>query len=139
MGIYRQFLVIVALLGVSAAGCNENVRPLPIPDAVGVERIVISYDPDSIKGKEVVVKDANRIKRVLSFLKERNSGWEKTWHTFPSPQWTIRLEKGETLLLVLWLGPNWMGGREGQGDSSDNRLRTFVKKDRDELFQILGL
>ena len=59
--------------------------------------------------------------------------------TFPSPEWTITFESDKELLLVVWLGEGWLGGREGQLGAAENRLRTLTKKDLAELSKILGL
>ena len=79
------------------------------------------------------------MERVLTFLAARNDNWTKTPFTYPSPQWTIELRKDKELVLVVWLGPDWMGGREGNGSVDDCRLRTLSEKDQAELFEILGL
>jgi hypothetical protein len=132
-------LVFLVALAISLVPWPQHARPLPIPDIAGIDRVVVSAQPERPKDGEVVIKNAKRIKRLVAFLKERNNGWHKPWDTFPTPGWTVSFEKGKEMPLVLWLGPNWLGGREGRGAAADNRLRSLSKKESDELFEILGI
>jgi hypothetical protein len=58
--------------------------------------------------------------------------------TFPTPEWTIRLVGQRHDHLVLWRGPNWLGGREGQAAAKSNRLRNLSPKEHDEALTMLG-
>jgi hypothetical protein len=129
-------------VGLAALICSLStaaayVRPLPIPAAPAVARIVVSAEPGSKTVKDVT--DPRVIQQFLAFLTARNDGWREPFDTFPTPQWTIRLEGREGPLLVLWLGPGWLGGREGAGSAADRRLRSLPQKDRTELITILGV
>src|SRR5438094_983996 len=119
-------LLFGVLLGVAEGSQRRGARPLPIPKAGAVDRVVIQGRPDDAK---VVVRDAKRIGRLVDFVAARNTGWRKPWDTFPTPRYALVLEKGEDPVLVLWVGPGWLGGREVQGDVSDNRLRSLSEKD----------
>jgi hypothetical protein len=72
-------------------------------------------------------------------LAAHNDGWRTPAGTFPAPQWTIELAGEARTLLVLWLGPNWLGGREGSGSARDNRLRDLSTTARLALLDILGV
>ena len=72
-------------------------------------------------------------------LAAHNDGWRTPAGTFPAPQWTIELAGETGTLLVLWLGPNWLGGREGSGSARDNRLRDLSTTARLALLDILGV
>lgn len=53
-------------------------------------------------------------------------------------QYTVSLKRDGELLLVIWLGSNWVGGREGNGGASDNLLPSLSTAERVELVEILA-
>jgi hypothetical protein len=106
------------ICSISAAA---DAQPLPIPPPHAVARIVVAAEPGNKTVKEVT--DPQVIQQFLAFLTARNDGWRTPFDTFPTPQWTIRLEGREGLLLALWLGPGWLGAREGGGSAADLRHR----------------
>jgi WD40 repeat protein len=114
---------------------------LSVPLAQEVERIVIEGRRLAVdEPPRYVVKDPKRIEQFVSFLNARNNGWRKSLGTFPGPEWTVTLEKGENQLLGVWLGPNWLGARVGAQESpSNNRLRTLTDGEQKQVFIILGL
>jgi hypothetical protein len=124
-------------LALATVGAIDGARPLTIPKSDAVDRIVVR--PANRDQGELVINDAKRIDRLLNFLSARNEGWKKPWYTFPTSQRTILLEKDKKLVLVLWVGPNWLGGREGGLGAGDNRLRSLTEKDLDQLLEILGI
>ena len=83
-------LVFVFVVTFSFAVAAGDARPLSIPSAGAVERIVIVARPG-----EAVIKDRAVIERFLAFLTAHNDRWRQPWDTFPTPQWTIRLEGKE--------------------------------------------
>ncbi len=126
--------IIVPVVLATACGFADE-RLFPVPKADETDRIVVSDGT----GRGPVIKDPKRIERLLEFLKTRKDGWQSPWYTFPVPQQTIRLEKSNGLVKVLWLGPNWIGGRGGSGGPSNCRLRPLSGKDRTELLNILDI
>jgi len=125
------FVFAVAFSFAVAAG---DARPLSIPSAGVVERIVIGAGPG-----ETFIKDRAVIERFLAFLTRHNDRWRQPWDTFPTPQWTIRLETKDQLALVLWVGPTWLGGRAGTAGAPANQLRDLSRAEYAEMLKILGL
>ena len=115
------------------ASAAQAAPSLPIPAAGDVDRIVVS-----VHSGEAVITDPRVIDEFVAFLKARNRHWSRPWGTFPTPEWTIRLIGRKDPVLVLWLGPNWLGGREGLAGAQANRLRSLSEKDRAEALRILG-
>ena len=130
---------LAAVLISATLSCSLPASKLTIPEPVSVKQIVFSWSNSAPDGQEVVVTDPKTIERFMVFLQARNSGWEKPWDTFPTPTCTISLKDDKGLLLVVWLGQKWIGGREGNGDSSQNRLRSLSDLERSEALEILGI
>jgi hypothetical protein len=128
---------VAALAALTISTAAADVRPLPIPAPDAVVRIVVSAEPGSKTVKDVT--DPQVIQRLLAYLAARNDRWQRPFDTFPTPQWSIRLEGRGGPLLLLWLGPGWLAGREGGGTAADNRLRTLPQTDRTEIITILGV
>jgi hypothetical protein len=130
-------LVVLTALACFVSSAAADGRPLPIPASRAVTRIVVSAAHGDKTVKEIT--DPRVIQQFLAFLAARNDRWQRPFDTFPSPQWTIRLEGGEGLLLVLWLGAGWLGGSEGGGTADDKRLRPLLQADRIEMIRLLGM
>ena len=132
----------LVLVAVTAAipSCVSTADRLPVPEASAVTRVVVSWRGASgAEREELGVDDPKAIERLLTFLRMHNDGWRKPWDTFPTPQYTVSLKRGEELLLVVWVGTDWIGGREGSGGASDNRLRSLSDRERAEVLEIVGI
>ena len=126
-------LGLAVVLVASIASAQPGAPPLPIPAPTDVAYIALSSGTN-----ETVIRDAKVIAQFVAFMNSRNTDWRKPWDTFPTPEWTIRLVGRGHDHLVLWLGPNWLGGREGQADAKGNRLRRLSPKEYDEALAMLG-
>jgi hypothetical protein len=135
----RGALVLVAV-GVAAAisSCASTAGHLPVPEASAVNRLEVSRsggDPE----REFVIEDAKTVERFLSFLRRHKDGWYKPWDTFPTPQYSVSLKRDDKLVMVVWVGTNWIGGREGGDGAADNRLRSLSDRERAEILEILRI
>jgi hypothetical protein len=128
-----RILSLAGVLAAAIASAEPSAPPLPIPAAPDVDYIALSGGTS-----ETVIRDPKVIAQFVAFLNARNTNWRKPWGTFPTPEWTIRLAGRRDDHLVLWLGPNWLGGREGKAGARDNRLRTLSQKEHDEALKMLG-
>ena len=126
-------VVALTALACLVATAAADSRPLPIPASGAVARIVVSATHGDKTVKEIT--DPRAIEQLLAFLAARNDRWQKPFATFPTPQWTIRLEGREGLLLAVWLGAGWLG----RGTDEGNVLRTLPQADRIELIRLLGM
>lgn len=139
---YPLRLLLLSALGVVVGCQDKSVAPLALPNAEEIDQaVVITHrSPGGPTDQEqVVVKGAKKIDALLAFLNQRNGGWRKTWDTFPTPQTTVRLMKGNDIALVIWLGPGWLGGRGVDASAAGNQMRDLSAKDRAELVEILGI
>jgi len=124
---------VAVVLATAIAPAEAGAPRLPIPTAADVDYIALSSG-----SHESVIRDRKTITDFVAFLSERNTDWRKPWDTFPTPEWTIRLVSRGDDHLVLWLGPNWLGGREGHAAAKNNRLRSLSQRDHDEALKLLG-
>jgi len=100
--------------------------------------MVISGSVAGVEEPTRTLEDPETIGRFVAFLRAHNEHWSTPRDTFPTPQRTVSLQNGKDDLLILWLGPNWIGGQEGNG-RSDSRLRALSGPEMAEVLQILGL
>jgi len=118
-----RILSLAVVLAATITSAEPGAPPLPIPAASDVDYIAVSG-----AAHETVIRDPRAIAQFVAFLSARNTDWRKPWGTFPTPEWTIRLVSRRDDHLLLWLGSNWLGGREGQAAAKNNRLRTYLRR-----------
>jgi hypothetical protein len=118
---------------------DRPATPLRLPEPTKVDRIIVTGDSLPSNKLQLTLTDSKDIGKVLAFIRTRNDGWITPWYTFPGPRYTIEFEYKKTLVVVLWVGPTWIGGRQGEQGSSANRLRSLPEKDLTELLQFLGV
>ncbi len=141
-----------AFVTVATISCASTVKRLPVPERSTVNRVVVSgYDvavqnperagetSSTRERPERVIDDPQVIGRLVFFLIAHNTGWYVPWHTFPGPQYTVTLKRNQEQLLVVWVGTNWIGGREGTGENAGSRLRSVSEQERAEILGILGI
>ncbi len=119
--------------------------PLIIPSADSVTmiegQITNSYD---FKTKTYVgsvkITDQNKINKVIKYLRQINTGMSSATTTYPTPTHTIIVTDTENSNLVIFLGVNWIGGRNNVvGEASANRLTGLSDTKRKELLELIGI
>jgi hypothetical protein len=55
--------------------------------------------------------------------------------TFPTPRITLNVYDHDRLLITVWFGPGWMGGRNGDQYAPDNRLRNLSDNERRQFVE----
>jgi hypothetical protein len=128
-----RILSLAVVLAAAIASAEPGAPPLPIPAAPDVDYIALTGGTN-----ETVIRDPKVIAQFVAFLSACHTDWRKPWDTFPTPEWTIRLVGRRDDHLVLWLGPNWLGGREGRAAAKNNRIRSLSQKEHDEALKMLG-
>jgi len=88
------FIVIVLLLAISLNSCVKS-RTFKIPDNI-----------DKIQVGENIITDSNKIKKIISFLKNKENDWKKiTFYTAPTARMFIILFSDEKQLDHIGLVP----------------------------------
>jgi hypothetical protein len=129
----------------AASSCRVNrTAPLvpPRADEAADCKLVVSW-PDVSLGpfdeRRFEVNDRRRVEWFLAFVRERGDGWHKPWDTFPTPQYTVVVERERKPVQVFWVAKNWIGGREWGEDASQNRLRRLSEDDWIAVLEKLGI
>lgn len=140
----RSFCHIAAgIIGLLSA-CSSNVEPLRVPDASAISSIEgtisNSYDVATAAYRDsVFVTDPAHIGRIIEFLSKLNSNMVVPSGTFPTPSHTLEFKDVGGINLVVYIGLNWVGGRNNAQDGSQNRLRNISDEQRKQLLQLVGL
>lgn len=105
---------------------------LPAPGEV--TEIVTTWK-DGIHDQEQIsrVTDPRQIEAAIEVLKTLNVGLGKPWKNFSKPQHVTMFLQGGTELLVVFVGVNWIGGREGQASSAQIRMRRISAEQRQQF------
>ncbi|MDQ8183412.1 hypothetical protein [Pelagicoccus sp. SDUM812005] len=122
------------------------MRSLTVPkpnEIVRIEAHVENTYDTKIDGyrEEVVITDPIKIEKFTNFLSDLNKGMvELLFSTYPTPTHTIGFKDNNGTNLVVWIGFNWLGGRNNvEGRASTNRLTKISVEERRGLLQLLGL
>jgi hypothetical protein len=109
-----------------------------LPGAADVAELVVSENRhgDHEIGR---VTDRAKITTVLEILAEHNSGYSVPLDTFPGPDYTILFHTHSGQEVVVWVGANWLGGRELRPLLKDKRLREVTPEEKSALFAALGI
>jgi len=133
------------VLPISLAGCaslrDAPAQPIAMPRAGTVDRIKVelSNEFDEKWPRNIEVTERDKIDRFIEYLRARNDNWRKPWDTFPVSRYTIVLQRGKETVVVLWVSPGWIGGREGNQGASDNRLKSISPEEWTSLMKLLGV
>jgi hypothetical protein len=134
----------ILLLVLSVAACS-SMKPLIVLASNTVEKIEIknndNYNFDNKRYQNsVVINDPGKIAEIIEFLKILNTGMERATTTYPTPKYTVLINDAENRNLVVFIGSNWIGGRNNiGGEASLNRLKTLEKHKITKLFELLGI
>ena len=130
----RYILSIVLSLALPLLGCTHRAPALAVPDAKQVTRITVTRSSTD----ERTITQSDRIAALLRFVAAHNDGWHTAETTFPTPSITVNAFDHDRLLLTVFLGSGWMGGRNGDQSAPDNRLHDLSANDAHELEILLG-
>lgn len=139
---HRRLLAAVSILALIA--CSSGIGPLQIPAAGTVSsiegRISNSYDVATNTYRDgVTISDPRQIQRVIDLLVTVNGDMEVPVGTFPTPTHTLVFTDSGGLKLVVFVGRDWVGGRNNVDGHSENRLRGITDEQRSELLRAVGL
>ncbi len=126
------------------AACT-SVAPLKVPAAdrvVSIEaRISNSYDIETTKYKgSVTITDPAKIAQVIAQVSQLNSGMSRSLDTTPTPTHTLVVTDKDQMGLVIFIGLNWIGGRNNvAGSAAEDRLRQISDEQRTALLNKVGI
>ena len=128
--------VLTALLSLALlSACSAAVDPLKVPSASAVSLIEGKSYQSSFS-----ITDPERIRRVMAFLSDLSSNMSVPAGTFPTPTHTIAITDNTGVNLVVFVGKDWIGGRNNVGGRlARNRLRSITVEQRSDLLRLAGL
>jgi len=125
-------------MGVLLVGCtlSRHAQPLSVPSAAQVTRVTIA---EGSSNSERTIIESDRIRALMAFFASHNDGWHTATTTFPTPRVTVNVYDHDRLLMAVWFGPGWMGGRNGDQYAPDNRLRDLSDNERRQFETLVGI
>jgi hypothetical protein len=132
----HQVIFLLSLLCALIGGCtlSSRAKPLTVPAAAQVTRITIREGSST---SQRTISEPNQIADVIDFFAKHNDGWYTRMDTFPTGRYAVTVYANDRALMVVWLGPDWIGGRDGNQGASDNRLRALSTDEKRRLETLL--
>jgi hypothetical protein len=130
----RRLGLAMALVLLVGCGIIDGAPPLPLPPSPSIVEIAVESARSESK-RRIVTPET--IAAVLAILSSHNTGYRVPLDTFPTPQHTLVFRNRERECLVVWVGPDWLGGRGLPGSARDNRLRPLSAQDRASLLALV--
>ena len=98
----------------AAAACQKTEVDAPclaVPRAADLERVTIkSWTPSGASASEQRVDDPARVDALLRELREDFRGTCRTMETTRPQEATISFDGRDEVLLIVWVGADWIGG-----------------------------
>ena len=137
-GMKYRLISLFTLTCISVAGCSlsSRIKPLTVPAAAQVTRITV------IEGSSTspsTILEPNQIASVIDFFAKHNDGWRTPADTFPTGRYAVNVYNNDQLLMVVWLGPGWIGGSDANPMAPDNRLRTLSADEQRKIETLLRI
>ena len=127
--IYLAFVVILA-------SC-KSAEPIKVPSASEVQKVEVMAGVMEQQKVIAVITEKQKINEILTFINTNNSKWFKPWDTYPTPQATAIFRSSvDAPLLILWFGPNWVGG---QGMPQGPKAAKLWKLEEEKLMTLKRL
>ena len=125
---------LLAVAGCAATPDRLTVPPLP-PDTAHIDTARFE-DADDMVPVEFTA-DPVRINGLIGFLGGHREDWTVRGGAFPKPVRTVTFFDGRIDVLELYIGPDWVGGREATGAFTAKRYRPLSPGERAELQRLL--
>jgi hypothetical protein len=128
-------------------GCRafDSSAPVTLPQASEIDAIAVTPDQELFtSGETRRIVDPEKIERFVRFINEGNHAWRAPWHTTPTGDTVVVVEKGDDIIAVYAL---CIRDRPSEGllvdhgvpGEADSRLMYTNGDDLQELKSILGV
>ena len=134
----RNAILAAALISLCSFGANLSAAPLTLPAQGEVTEIVTTWK-DGLHEQDQIsrITDPKQIEAVIEAMKSLNSGLNKPWKNFSKPQYVAMFLHASSEMLVVFVGVNWIGGREGNTSSAHIRMRRITAEQRQQFLSTL--
>ena len=133
----KKLCLFASILVISIVSCKASeAEPIKMPIVSEVDLIEIREENKVLDE----IKDNIKIKEVLDFISRNNRDWYRPWGTFPGPQTTVVFRnKATNPILILWFGPNWIGGIAMPQGPKGGKLWDLEETKLQELRKLLSI
>jgi hypothetical protein len=134
----RQIIKAAALCSLISLGINSPAAPLNLPGQGEVTEIVTTWK-DSIHEQDQIsrISDPKQIEAAIEMMKTLNFDLRKPWKNFAAPQYVTIFLHESSEMLVVFVGANWIGGREGDTSSAHIRMRRITSEQRQQFLSTI--
>jgi hypothetical protein len=134
----RYIVQAAALLSLFSFGANLTAAPLSLPAQGEVTEVVTTWK-DGIHEQDQIsrITDPTQIEAVIEVMKTLNFALSKPWKNFAKPQYVTMFLHGSSEVLVVFVGVNWIGGREGYASSAHIRMRHITAEQRQQFLSTI--
>jgi hypothetical protein len=134
----RQVIKTTALCSLFSLGAILSAAPLGLPGQGEVTEIVTTWK-DGVHEQDQIsrITDPKQIEAAIEMMKSLNSNLRKPWKNFTSPQYVTIFLHDSSEMLVVFMGVNWIGGREGNTSSAHIRMRRITSEQRQQFLSTI--
>jgi hypothetical protein len=141
--VFRVFFVVslgsLIVHVILLASC-KSADPVKVPNISKVQKVEVIAGVMEQRKDVAKIDDKTDIEEILSFISINNQKWYTSWHTYPTPQVTAIFRNSTgTPLLILWFGPNWVGGQDMPHGPKGAKLWKLEKSKLIELKKLLSI
>jgi hypothetical protein len=126
----------------AAAGCLSSAgtpwTAIPLPPAGDIDAITVTPNFGDVRDT-LKITDRAKIEQFVVFMTDHHDCWNQPSDTFPTFDYTVRVEHSSDAVAVFWVSPGQLGGRAGSESASSNRMRRLTGTDWEALKTILEL
>lgn len=131
--------IIYLALVVVLSSC-KSAEPVKVPSASEIQKVEVMAGVMEQRKVIAVITEKQKINELLVFINDNNSNWYKPWDTYPTPQATaIFRSSSDAPLLILWFGPNWVGGQSMPQGPKAAKLWKLEEEKLMKLKRLLGV
>jgi hypothetical protein len=147
----RNKIQYLSLILFFLSGCS-SIEPLIVPNSSSIKKIavkkIIPYenyqntDNSTLSTKNrFYIIDQIKINKITWHINQLNTNMKvSSWSTYPAPSYSLLFTDTEMKNLVIFIGENWIGGRNNiKGNASIKRHSFINEKQKKELFDLLGI
>ena len=100
-----------------------------IPPAAEIEAMSVTrWKPNGKYHTEFKIYDRQRIEAVLAELRSNNAGYSSALEGQTPQEYSIGINTRETMVTMVWIGPDWLGGVDEQHTDERGTLASHYRK-----------
>jgi hypothetical protein len=118
----------------------KSAGPLKVPNISKVKKVEVIARVMEQQKIVAEIDDKTNIEEIMSFISMNNQKWYTSWHAYPTPQArAIFRNAAGAPLLILWFGPNWIGGQDMPHGPTGAKLWKLEESKLKDLKKLLSI